>query len=109
MCYCLRLAESHLLEAGRIWQMRRDILHIGTDMNDLRSHYTRVILMMYVLYAVKTHHLPLISVESGALYCLCTVLLIATHPLGLANLVIASIANHFVVSANIPILWWRQY
>ncbi|KAJ7660806.1 hypothetical protein DFH06DRAFT_1400146 [Mycena polygramma] len=48
---------------------------------DLQNRYSHVISMI---------------LESGALYCICTILLIVTYPLGLAYFVLAGIATHFI-------------
>ncbi|KAJ7649439.1 hypothetical protein DFH06DRAFT_553940 [Mycena polygramma] len=69
-----------LLTAGRLWWIRRAAVHIE-DTKDLQNRYSHVISMI---------------LESGALYCICTILLIVTYPLGLAYFVLAGIATHFI-------------
>ncbi|KAF7355995.1 hypothetical protein MVEN_00928900 [Mycena venus] len=68
-----------LLTVGRIWWIRRDALHIGTS--DLKTRYNSVIAMI---------------VESGAIYCIFTVLLIITYPLGVSFMMLQTIATHLI-------------
>ncbi|KAF7342288.1 hypothetical protein MVEN_01816900 [Mycena venus] len=72
------------LAAGRIWWIRRDTRHVGTTA--LKGRYSQVIAMI---------------VESGAIYCVFTILLIVTYPSGFPFAVLQAIAMHLVVSKAI--------
>ncbi|KAJ7663387.1 hypothetical protein DFH06DRAFT_1324847 [Mycena polygramma] len=69
-----------LLTAGRIWWIRRVTLHVGSDSKIRQERYSSVIAMI---------------LESGALYCVATVLLTITAPLEQSALVEAA-ATHLV-------------
>ncbi|KAJ6475108.1 hypothetical protein C8R47DRAFT_1143547 [Mycena vitilis] len=69
-----------LLTAGRIWWIRRATLHVGSDSKIRQERYSSVIAMI---------------LESGALYCVATVLLTITAPLEQSALVEAA-ATHLV-------------
>ncbi|KAF7342285.1 hypothetical protein MVEN_01816600 [Mycena venus] len=67
------------LTAGRIWWIRRGARQIGTT--GLEDRYSKVIAMI---------------VESGAIYCIFTILLIVTYPMGFPFAVLQVIAMHLV-------------
>ncbi|KAJ6485342.1 hypothetical protein C8R47DRAFT_537018 [Mycena vitilis] len=70
-----------LLTAGRIWWIRRDALHVGSDYT-IPSVYRSVIAMI---------------VESGALYCATTILLIITYILpGTSFIMVQAAAMHLI-------------
>ncbi|KAF7350000.1 hypothetical protein MVEN_01301500 [Mycena venus] len=66
------------LSAGRIWWIRRDARHIGST---ALGRYSKIIAMI---------------VESGAIYCIGTILLAVTDPLSLSNAVLKAIGTHVV-------------
>ncbi|KAJ7653625.1 hypothetical protein DFH06DRAFT_1417230 [Mycena polygramma] len=70
-----------ILTAGRIWWIRRDALHVGSN-RTLRKRYSSVMAMI---------------VESGAIYCATTILLTFTYPLpGTPFLMVQAAAMHLV-------------
>ncbi|KAJ7239100.1 hypothetical protein C8J57DRAFT_1727449 [Mycena rebaudengoi] len=78
-----------LLTAGRIWWIRRDARHIGTTA--LKDRYSKIIAMI---------------LESGAIYCVFTILLIITYPLGFSYAVLQAIAMHGVNIVPTLIIVW---